>query len=148
MRGVERRRIAREGYAFHAMLEAAMGLVIKDVETARKIRPGGTTHSADAYEARHRIRRTGFAELRAGCLRFGGTLTDPFLSLDEGIDDLAAPFITNLGTYGGTQYLGANAGLGEQLGTIEQQAKTLRFEAEVGMKRCRDELDKLDKELA
>jgi hypothetical protein len=142
MRDMERRRIASEGYAFHAMLEAAMGLVIKDVEAARKIRTGGTTHSAEAYEARHRIRRTGFSELRAGCLRFGGTLTHPFLSLDEAIDDLAAPFIPNPGTYAGTQYLGANAGLGEQLGTIEQQAKTLRFEAEVGMKRCRDDLMK------
>ena len=120
-----------------------MGLVIKDVEAARKIRPGGTTHSAEAYEARYRIRRAGFAELRAGCLRFGGPLTDRFLSLDEAIDDLAlAPFIANPGTYGGTQNLGLNAGLGEQLGTIEQQAKTLRLEPGVGMKRCRDELAK------
>jgi hypothetical protein len=38
-REIERRRIAREGYAFHAMLEAAMGAVIEDVEAARNLPP-------------------------------------------------------------------------------------------------------------
>ena len=37
MREIERRRLAREGYAFHAMLEAAMGAVIEDVGAAREL---------------------------------------------------------------------------------------------------------------
>jgi predicted metal-dependent phosphoesterase TrpH len=39
MREIERRRLAREGYAFHAMLEAASGSVIEDVEAARNLPP-------------------------------------------------------------------------------------------------------------
>ena len=39
MREIERRRLAREGCAFHAMLEAAMGAVIEDVGAARKLPP-------------------------------------------------------------------------------------------------------------
>jgi hypothetical protein len=35
---IEHRRIASEGYAFHAMLEAAMGSVIEDVKVARSLR--------------------------------------------------------------------------------------------------------------
>src|SRR5215831_12402986 len=38
-RELERRRISREGYAFHAMLEAAMGAVIEDVGAARELPP-------------------------------------------------------------------------------------------------------------
>jgi hypothetical protein len=36
-REIERRRLAREGYAFHAMLEAAMEAVIEDIQAARQI---------------------------------------------------------------------------------------------------------------
>ena len=36
-REIESRRIAREGYAFHAMLKAAMEAVIDDVEAARNL---------------------------------------------------------------------------------------------------------------
>jgi hypothetical protein len=47
-REIERRRISREGYAFHAMLEAAMGAVIEDVKAARNLPPpaaGGMAYS-------------------------------------------------------------------------------------------------------
>jgi hypothetical protein len=148
MRGIERRRIASEGYAFHAMLEAAMGLVImevvaarKDGEAAGKASTAFTALAAEANEARHRIRRRGFAELRAGCLRFGGTLTDPFLSLDEAIDDLDVLAAQLISQPAGTMVEGS-AGLREQLRTIEQQAYALWFEAQGEKKRCRDELDK------
>jgi hypothetical protein len=43
-REIERRRIAREGYAFHAMLEAAMGAVIEDVGAAREQLRAGDVH--------------------------------------------------------------------------------------------------------
>jgi hypothetical protein len=39
IRELERRRLAREGYAFHAMLEAAMGAVLDDVGAARELPP-------------------------------------------------------------------------------------------------------------
>ena len=62
-REIERRRIAREGYAFHAMLEAAMGAVIEDIEAARNLgSPSDGSHSAAAYAMRQRVKRAGFTE--------------------------------------------------------------------------------------
>jgi len=91
MRDMERRRISREGYAFYAMLEAAMGAVIEDVGVARKLPPGDapTQNSAEAYAVRHRVKRAGFAELRSAFLRFGGADTAKFLKLDKEIEDFA-----------------------------------------------------------
>src|SRR6516164_5202121 len=82
-REIERRRIAREGYAFHAMLEAAMGAVIEDVQAARKLPSPNPTdtaaYSVQAYAVRRRVKQAGFNELRNAFLRFGGTETSQFL---------------------------------------------------------------------
>jgi hypothetical protein len=81
-REIERRRIAREGYAFHAMLEAAMGAVIEDVEAARNLPPPSPgSHSAQAFAVRQRVKRAGFTELRNAFLRFGGSLTAQYGAL-------------------------------------------------------------------
>ncbi len=77
MRDMERKRISLEGYAFHAMLEAAMAAVVKDVAAARKL-PGpnprghGDPYSIHAYAVRQRVKRAGFTELRLAFVRFGG----------------------------------------------------------------------------
>jgi hypothetical protein len=78
---LERRRIAREGYAFHAMLEAAIGAVIADVEAARKLptSPLPDRYTYEAYSIRQRVSRAGFPELRPALMRFGGTQTAQFL---------------------------------------------------------------------
>jgi len=141
-REIERRRIAREGYAFHAMLEAAMGAVIEDVEAARKLpSPGpfpssGDTYSGQAYAVRQRVKRTGFTELRSAFLHFGGgTLTEKFLQLDKEIAIFGEQFMPSINPTSGL-----NAGLSEQLDRIAQQAIELRDKAAAGMKLCRDEL--------
>lgn len=143
-REIERRRIAREGYAFHAMLEAAMEAVIEDVQPAREIFPGQLDefrltegYSLPAYQARRKINKTAFAELRDASLRFGGALATPFLRLDRDIEDYRAQCFMQ-----GDSHFGANTGLLDQLDRIEQQAIELRDKAATGMKLCREELAK------
>jgi hypothetical protein len=91
MRELERRRLAREGYAFYAMLGAAMGAVIEDVAAAQKLPraplSASQTYSMEAYAVRQRVKRAGFPELRGAFLRFGGPLTALFLRLDKDIED-------------------------------------------------------------
>jgi hypothetical protein len=135
---VERQRIARESYAFFAMLEAAMGAVVEDIEAAGEIFAAETQRigeSTRAYEARQRVKKTAFAELRSACLRFGGQLTTPFLCLDKAIDDFAAEWIT-VPSAGEPLRKGTNAGLGIQLQTLKLQADALRKQAHEGMTRC------------
>jgi hypothetical protein len=85
-RDIERRRLAREGYAFHAMLEAAMGAVIDDVQAARKLPGPGAIGpaSVQAYAVRQRVKRAGFNELRNAFLRFGETRTSQFFTTRQG----------------------------------------------------------------
>jgi hypothetical protein len=148
-REIERRRIAREGYSFYAMLEAAMGAVIEDVGAARNLPPPSPTsrnhpYSSQAGAVRQRVKRAGLTELRNAFLRFGGPLTTPFLQLDKEIEDFAEQRVTpfNYATGFPLPPQGVNAGLWEQLERIEQQASALREEAASGMKVCRNELDK------
>jgi hypothetical protein len=151
MREIERRRIAREGYAFHSMLEAAMSAVIEDVAAARNLpppSPGSEAYSVQAYAVRQSVRRTGFNELRNAFLRFGGTLTTQnFLQLDKEIEDFARQWLPappgNPALYSMVRPpIGVNAGLQEQLDRIESRAIALREEATIGMRLCRDELAK------
>jgi hypothetical protein len=149
LREIERRRIARERYAFHVMLEAAMGAVIADVEAARNLSPpgrltAGNTYSVQAYAVRQRVKRTGFTELRNAFLRFGGgvgggVLTAQFLRLDKEIEVFAEQTSFNA-TTGAPTSLGLNARLSEQLDRIEKQAIKLCGKAAAGMKLCHDEL--------
>jgi hypothetical protein len=122
MRENERRGIAREGYAFHAMLEAALRAVIEDVGAARNLPPPSptsrnNTYSPQAYAVRQRVKRAGFTELRNAFLRFGGPLTAQFLQLDKEIEDFAGQSTTAFNPASGfpMQSMGVNAGLREQL---------------------------------
>jgi len=144
-REIERRRIAREGYAFHAMLEAVMSAVIGDVEAARKLpAPLSEGDTREAYAIRQRVKRAGFIELRHAFLRFGGTRTTEFLQLDKEIEDLSAQCTTPINPGSGFPMspVGVSAGLFEQLDRIERQATELLDHATDGMKRCREELAK------
>jgi hypothetical protein len=146
MREIERRRLAREGYAFHAMLEAAMRGVIEDVAAAREMPSSGASlqsHSMPAYAVRQQVKRAGFAELRTAFVRFGEQHTSEFLQLDKEIEDFAGQFMIQVNTVTGFQvFHGVNAGIAEQLDRIEQQATNLRGWAARGMRFCRDELAK------
>ena len=143
MRHIDRRRVAQEEYAFHAMLVAAMEAVIEDVEAVRNL-PGTETHrtklgySAEAYAKRQRVKRAGFAELRTAFIRFGAALTEKFLRLDKEIEKFAGAVWT-----APAQPVGLDAGLEEQLDRIQQQASTLRQDAEVRMKILIEELERL-----
>lgn len=114
MRDKERKRIAREGFAFHAMLGAAMGALIEDISASRAIGtlPPSARYTGMAYDVSQYVKqRAGFAELRAAFLHHGGsTLTDTFLQLDKEIENFD--------------------GISEQLDHIEKQAMMLQFEAE------------------
>jgi len=135
---VERRRIARESYAFFAMLDAAMGAVLDDIEAAELIfaaEPARLGESTVAYQARQRVKKTAFADLRSACLGLGGRLTTPFLHLDKEIDDFAAQWITEPSA-GDPIRKGTNAGLVIELGALKLQARALREEAGNGMKHC------------
>jgi hypothetical protein len=154
-REIERRRIARERHAFHAMLEAAMGAVTEDVQAARQLPgpgpAGPAAYSVQAYAVRQRVKGAGFDELRNALLRFGGPRTSEFLQLDKEILDKeiedftgqcmeSTPRIAASGAVIPQPPVGLNAGLEEQLARIEQQANELRRHAADGMKLCRDEL--------
>jgi hypothetical protein len=133
---IERRRIASEEYAFSAMLSAAMVCVVQDVAAAREL----ATHVSDdkdrssaASDARQRIRKIGFNELRTACLTHGGQLTRPFLKLEKEIDDLSSS--SKLSMESGITR-GAHRGLHAQLTRIDDQARAIDREATKGMERC------------
>jgi hypothetical protein len=78
MREIERRRLAREGYAFHAMLEAAMRGVIEDVAAARDLPPPREgTYSGEAYMVRQRVGSSGRALLNYAPLLFASASGTP-----------------------------------------------------------------------
>jgi hypothetical protein len=146
MRDIERRRLAREGPAFHTMLEAAMGAVIEDVAAARELPPPQSSssepYSMQAYAMRQRVKRAGFAELRNAFVRFGERQTSEFLKLDKEIKDFGEKVLTQVHSVRGTEFVGLNAGLHQQLDRIEEQANKLRNWAAGGVKFCRDQLAK------
>ncbi len=127
---LERRRVARESYAFFAMVDAVMGAVATDANEARKI-------MNDPTAARQRVHKAAFPELRNAFLRFGGTLTAKFLELEREIDDYAAQFTEEpSATVGVTIKRGVPEGLSDGLDQIEIKAKDLRNEASEAMKRA------------
>jgi hypothetical protein len=107
---------------------------IPDIEARKGIRGHGI-ESILAYQARQRVKKPAFEDLRSACLRLGGRLTEPFLRLDKNIDDFAADWIA-VPSAGDPIRKGTNAGLVTELRTIELQAVALREEASNGMKRC------------
>jgi hypothetical protein len=115
-------RNASEALAFHAMLEAAMARVLTEAAWARSLYPrtfAQTTDdpSVEAYAVRQCITKGAFAELRAACVRRGGSLTGEFFELEREIDSFASQW----GTYAfsGAAAMpvpkGKPAGLGHQL---------------------------------
>jgi hypothetical protein len=75
---LEQTRNANEFSAFRVMLEAAMLRVIAEAAWARKTYPGLFTPTTDAasvkaYAVRQCITKGAFAELRAACVRLGGS---------------------------------------------------------------------------
>jgi hypothetical protein len=134
---VEHRRIVREAWAFYVMLEAAMGIVADDVKAAREnYREPGVGHENNElfYEIRQRIRKSAFPELRDACLRLGGSLTAPFLRLDNEIDNFAAQWVPGESVSGLALRWGKSAGLLNQLEGIKLQATRLRKEADAAIK--------------
>jgi hypothetical protein len=143
---LERRRAAREGYAFHSMFEAAMGRVLADAEKARQTcrRTSQTSGvSTIAYEARQCFAKRAFSELLHACVRYGGLMTRDLLDLENDIDDFASKW-DRVPTAGEPERRGHHEGLIEQLATIEAKAEHLRQEAAEGTERTRSVLAKTE----
>jgi hypothetical protein len=141
MRTSERRRIAREAYAFYAMMAAAMESVLDDAKEARKIAATAASavgSSPIGYAARTQVKKPGFSELLVACLRYGGQRVTPgFLRLDRAIDDFgSAPKVFASPMGGKSELVGAVEGLNEELGHIEALAQALRDEVGPGIERC------------
>jgi len=139
---IERRRIAREAYAFYATLEAAMVIAMEGITAAREELPNighDSGWSIPAYRARQSIRKMAFNDIRSACLRYGGLLTLQFLRFDKATDDFANQ-VREFPV--GTGKMGLHTGLRDQLDQIELQAASLRDEAVSGMRRCNEELAK------
>jgi hypothetical protein len=116
----ERLRIARESYGFAETLRASTALVVEESGEARKLLPnvapddGGS--SIPAYEARQRISKTGFSDLRAAFIRLGGELTEPFFRLDALIDRFARQWsLTRIGSASDALRFGKHSGFNDQL---------------------------------
>jgi hypothetical protein len=114
---LEQTRNASEASAFHAMLEAAMTRVLAETTLAKKthqiLAQKAAGVSDEVLAVRRCITKGAFAELRAACVRQGGSLTGEFLDLEREIDSFAAPSRSQ-------------AGLVEQLDLIETKAAELR----------------------
>jgi hypothetical protein len=152
---LDRQRVARELYAFRAMVEAAMGRVIAEAREAREIfskaprfdqdpygrefdREAGVSRtSLEALHAREHFTKNAFSELRGACLRYGGLLTAEFLELESLIDKFASDTIDqemlNIPEQPTVIRVGYNDGIEEELAVIEAKAHSLREEAAKGM---------------
>jgi hypothetical protein len=131
---LERRRAASEGYAFHAMLEAAMGRVLAEATEAESIFASANQQSVSsttAYEARQSLTKSAFDELRSACVEHGGNLTAKFLDLEGEIDKFKQWEARQ-----NEVRKGLHAGFQQQLDLIEAKAKTLRREAGAEMERA------------
>jgi hypothetical protein len=134
---LEQLRDSNEALSFLAMLAAAMMRVIAEAASARKTHPqafrqtSAAEVSVEAARVRHCITKGAFAELRAACVRRGGSLTREFLDLEGEIDK----FASQVGTYAfsGAAAMpvtkGYHAGLSDQLALIETKAAELRDKA-------------------
>src|ERR1700729_3621978 len=93
---LEQLRDSNEALSFLAMLAAAMMRVIAEAASARKTHPQAFRQTSaaevpvEAARVRHCITKGAFAELRAACVRRGGSLTRKFLDLEGEIDKFAS----------------------------------------------------------
>jgi hypothetical protein len=130
---LERRRAASEGFAFHAMLLAAMKRVLEEADAAKKLVFGSAPtdgNSDEAYEARIHFTKIAFTELRDACVRYGGRLTEEFLGLEIKIDN----FKSKTQRVNIHQIVGVRAGFEDELAVIETMASHLSEEAAAAMK--------------
>jgi hypothetical protein len=156
-RRLEQQRVARENYAFHAMLEAAMGRAIAEAGEAREIfskaQPiGHVGHppeyseafdrfaertSVAALHARENFSKSAFSELRGACLRYGGLLTADFLELESMMDKFASytenEEMLSIRDQPTIVRVGHHEGLEDELTDIEAKARHLREEATKAM---------------
>ena len=136
---LERRRLAREEHSFLTTLIAAMETVVEDVQAARHIARNEnpeSTRCIGAFEARQRMRKTAFAELRGAILRLGGQLSLPFLRLDNEIENCKAHWSNVRHPSNPSIGLSSAVGLRGQLEQIERQAAFIRDEAAQAAKLC------------
>jgi hypothetical protein len=131
---LQRMRDASEALAFHTMLEAAMTRILAEADWARKAHPGTLKQTADssvsALAVRECITKGAFAELRATCVRRGGSLTGEFLDLEREIDSFASQWELGMSPlFRQPIRRGKHAGLDEQLALIEAKAAALRQKA-------------------
>jgi type II secretory pathway pseudopilin PulG len=137
---LERRRVARETFSFFAMLEAAMATLLEDIAAARVlvVTDGDDDQgSGRAFDARQRLKKSAFQDLRNAFLRFGGQLTAQFLRLDREIDEFSSKSWRIATTSAGDPlYASPMKGLRRELESIELRAKALCEEAAGEMKRC------------
>jgi hypothetical protein len=134
---LDRRRVAREGYAFQATIWAAMERVLLEASEAKsKFLSAGanerTTTSRQAYEARQNFSKGAFPELRSACVRYGGRITRDLLELESDIDKFRSQWAAPQNEV----RVGLHAGFDEQLGAIEAKATYLHGEAVAGMERA------------
>jgi hypothetical protein len=117
---LEKRRVAREGYAFCAMIEATMGRVLAEADKGKEISTRtsqSTGTSTIAYEARQCFSKAGF------------------LDLESEIDSFASKWELTP-TAGDPLRKGAHTGLLEELNVIKIKANHLRNESSAAMKRA------------
>jgi hypothetical protein len=138
---LDRRRAASEGYAFHAMFNAAMSRVLTEAAEANDIfKVAGSTVSREAYDARTHFTKTGFDELRGACVRYGGLTTADFLELEIKIDDFASHYKEVQGTNAAQQLaivrFGLHADFQDHIDVIKAIATHIRDEAAAGMQRA------------
>ena len=86
---LERRRVVREGYAFSALLGAAISRVLDDAKEARDMVSSEQMVTRAASEAPRFFIKNAFPEVRAACVRQGGPMTQTFLDLESQIDKFA-----------------------------------------------------------
>jgi hypothetical protein len=137
---LEHDRIENKNRAFRVMLKAATARVLAEIAWATETYPGLTASasgapSREAFVVRTRITKSGFAELRAACVRLGSPLTGELLDLEREIDNFASqceetgPF--TVGQPAAIR-VGKNAGLVKQLTSIKAKATVLQDKAAEG----------------
>ena len=127
---LERRRVAQESLAFAEMVEVAAKIVLEDLANARLRIVDSQPPAFAAYLARTSFTRTGFGELRPGCVRLGGRLAEQFLHTDKAIEWLSSKVNT-------PEFIGVVENVADELALVDVAASALRDEALGGIARCK-----------
>src|SRR5271163_3802593 len=113
--------------------DAAMVTLADDIEAARELAKDDRDEVAMTrlgHEARQRLKKTGFSDLRSAFVKHGGSLTVPYLRLDKDIDKyIGACIVSSVGVGGEDVNFGLMRGLFEQLDSIFSQSASIRESA-------------------